>query len=82
MTSELLTRAISPTHPDKHPPERRELAASVTSELVVLQPFVFPAWKKEQPKPRKPRKATETTIEHPKRRTLEAGAAVSMQRPR
>jgi hypothetical protein len=72
LTSELLTRAISPTHPDKHPPERRELAASVTSELVVLQPFVFPARKKEQPKPRKPRKATETTIEHPKRRTLEA----------
>jgi hypothetical protein len=25
LTSELPTRAISPTHPDKHPPERREL---------------------------------------------------------
>jgi len=66
LTSELLTRAISLTHPDKHPPERRELATSITGELTVLQPFVFPALKKEQPKPSKPSKATETTIEHPK----------------
>jgi hypothetical protein len=50
LTSELLTRALSLTHPDKHPPERRELAASVTGELAALKPFVFPA-KKKEPEP-------------------------------
>ena len=60
LTSELLTRAISLVHPDKHPPERRELAASVTGELTALQPFVFPAKKKEPEPPSKPRKATKS----------------------
>jgi hypothetical protein len=60
LTSELLTRALSLTHPDKHPPERRELAASVTGDLATLKPFVFPAKKKEQPQPSKPRKPTES----------------------
>ena len=64
LTSQLLTRAISLTHPDKHPPERRELAASVTGELTALQPFVFPAPKKEPPEPSKPRKAA-ATIKNP-----------------
>src|SRR5713101_2510924 len=51
LTSELLIRAISLTHPDKHPPERRELAASVTGELAVLKPFVFPTKEKKKPEP-------------------------------
>jgi len=66
LTSELLTRAVSLTHPDKHPPERRELATSVTSELTALQPFAFPAKKTAQPEPSKPRKAPKTTIEYPR----------------
>src|SRR5262245_1786259 len=36
-------------HPDKHPPERRELAKRVTAELLALKPFAFPA---PQPEPR------------------------------
>jgi hypothetical protein len=43
ITSELLADVLQLTHPDRHPPERRELAKRVTQELVALQPFVFPA---------------------------------------
>lgn len=43
ITSEILTDALSLTHPDRHPPERRELAQRVTQELLGLRPFVFPA---------------------------------------
>jgi hypothetical protein len=51
LTSELLNEAIALTHPDKHPPERREQATRVTQELTNLKPFVFPA---PQPKPPPP----------------------------
>ncbi|MCZ6604845.1 MAG: hypothetical protein O7A03_06835 [Alphaproteobacteria bacterium] len=47
ITTELLTDAISLTHPDRHPPEREELARRVTQELVDLKPFAFPAPKPE-----------------------------------
>ncbi len=43
LTSEILTEALRLTHPDVHPPERRELANRVTRQLLALQPFVFPA---------------------------------------
>jgi hypothetical protein len=48
LTSELLADAIKLAHPDHHPPERQQLAHSVTQRLLALQPFVFPAPK---PKP-------------------------------
>jgi hypothetical protein len=48
LTSELLADVIRLTHPDQHPPERKELAERVTKGLLQLQPFVFPAPK---PKP-------------------------------
>jgi hypothetical protein len=48
ITSELLADVLQLTHPDKHPPERQELAKRVTQELLALKPFVFPAPK---PKP-------------------------------
>jgi hypothetical protein len=51
ITTELLAEVLQLTHPDKHPPERRELATRVTQELLALQPFVFPAPK---PKPVRP----------------------------
>jgi hypothetical protein len=51
LTSELLANALQLTHPDHHPPERRELAQRVTAQLLALQPFVFPAPK---PKPQEP----------------------------
>ena len=51
ITSELLADTIQLTHPDRHPPERREMAKRVTQELLALQPFVFPAPK---PKPARP----------------------------
>ena len=52
ITSELLTETVELTHPDRHPPERREMAQRVTQELLALKPFVFPAPKPEAPKPR------------------------------
>jgi hypothetical protein len=56
LTSELLADAIRLTHPDQHPPERRELAERVTKGLLALQPFVFPAPKPKpvEPKPAEP----------------------------
>src|SRR5208337_2785280 len=51
LTSELLAEALRLTHPDAHPPERRELATRVSQQLLALQPFVFPA---ETPKPTTP----------------------------
>ena len=61
LTSELLTDALKLTHPDHHPPERRELAQRVTQGLLALQPFVFPA-----PKPGKPASAAKR---HPEARS-------------
>jgi hypothetical protein len=48
LTSELLADVLQLTHPDHHPPERQQLAHSVTQRLLALQPFVFPA---PEPKP-------------------------------
>jgi hypothetical protein len=52
ITSELLADTIELTHPDRHPPERKEMAQRVTQELLALKPFVFSA-----PPPPKPRNA-------------------------
>ena len=53
ITAELLADTLQLTHPDKHPPERRELAQRVAQELLALKPFVFPAPKSEPaPAPR------------------------------
>ena len=57
LTSELLADALRLTHPDRHPPERRELAERVTKGLLQLQPFVFPAPTPEQAEPEKPEQA-------------------------
>ena len=50
ITSELLTDAIRLAHPDRHPPERQEMAKRVTAELLALRPFVFPAPKQRPAK--------------------------------
>ena len=50
LTLELLDDIIRLGHPDRHPPERQDLAKRVTQSLVALRPFVFPA-----PKPKAPR---------------------------
>ena len=55
ITSELLNDTLQLTHPDRHPPERQELAKRVTAELLALKPFVFPAPKPEPPPIYKPR---------------------------
>jgi hypothetical protein len=49
LTSELLVDALNLVHPDLHPPERQELAHRVTSQLLALKPFVFPAPKPAEP---------------------------------
>jgi hypothetical protein len=49
LTSEVLADAVRLTHPDAHPPERRELANRVTEQLLALKPFVFPALKPKPP---------------------------------
>jgi hypothetical protein len=54
ITSELLADALQLTHPDRHPPERRELAERVTQELLALKPFVFPAPEPAEPEPALP----------------------------
>jgi hypothetical protein len=51
ITSELLADTLQLTHPDHHPPERRELANRVTQQLLELKPFVFPAPKPPPPPP-------------------------------
>lgn len=42
ITTELLSDILQLTHPDRHPPDRRELAKRVTQDLLALKPFVFP----------------------------------------
>ena len=54
LTTELLKNTLRLTHPDHHPPERRELATRVTGELRALEPYVFAA-----PKPLEPASRTE-----------------------
>jgi hypothetical protein len=55
ITTELLEDTVQLTHPDRHPPERRDLAQRVTSELLRLRPFTFPARKPEPSPPPAPR---------------------------
>ena len=55
ITSELLADTIQLTHPDKHPPERRDAAKRVTQELLALKPFVFPAPKAKPATAKMPR---------------------------
>jgi hypothetical protein len=47
ITAELLDDTLQLTHPDRHPPERRDLAKRTTQALLALKPFVFPAPKPE-----------------------------------
>jgi hypothetical protein len=54
ITSELLADIMRLVHPDKHPPERRELAMRVTQELNALKPYVFPKPKPQPPEERAP----------------------------
>jgi hypothetical protein len=54
MTSELLADALQLAHPDRHPPERRDLATRTTQQLLALQPFVFPAPKPKPVQPAEP----------------------------
>src|SRR5688572_14380209 len=42
LTAELLVEALSLTHSDRHPPERREQAQRVTIELLALKPYAPP----------------------------------------
>jgi hypothetical protein len=51
LTSELLTDVLTLIHPDHQPPERRELAQSITTRLLSIKPFVFPEWKKKLESP-------------------------------
>ena len=57
LTSEILAGALRLTHPDVHPPERRDLANRVTAQLLALQPFVCPAIKPKPVAPDDPRNA-------------------------
>jgi len=70
LTSELLKDTLSLVHPDKHPPERRELAQRVTQRLLALKPFVFPA-------PPKPKPVEPATAKPHKRSEDETDAAPS-----
>lgn len=54
LSLELLQDALALTHPDKHPPERADLAHRVTAELNALKPYIRPAPKPEPPPPPKP----------------------------
>jgi hypothetical protein len=51
LTRELLIEVLALTHPDKHPPERTELATRVTAELNALKPYVPDAPKPKPPPP-------------------------------
>lgn len=67
LTSELLDATIALTHPDKHPPERKDEANRVTQDLLALKPFVFPAVKKpERPEPAKPKPANDACSKSPR----------------
>jgi hypothetical protein len=46
---ELLKDAVTLTHPDRHPPERKDFAGRVTAELLALEPYVAP---KPPPRPK------------------------------
>jgi hypothetical protein len=45
LCTELLEDALRLTHPDRHPPERAELAHRVTQGLLALRPYVLPRCK-------------------------------------
>jgi hypothetical protein len=69
LTSELLADTLQLTHPDRHPPERRELAQRVTQELLDLKPFVFPAPKPKTPPP--PRNGSEASRRETRKEPLQ-----------
>ena len=73
LTSELLADILQLTHPDHHPPKRRDLARRVTQGLLALKPFVFPEPKPEpvEPAPAEP-KASEPTEHNPTSQESEA----------
>lgn len=57
---ELLNDAIRLTHPDRHPPERADLAQRVTEGLLALRPFTLPREKRRdvgKPTPSVPKTA-------------------------
>jgi hypothetical protein len=58
LTTELLADLLQLVHPDRHPPNLKQLATRVTQDLLELKPFVFPAPKPGpedlEPKPMKP----------------------------
>ena len=64
ITAELLADTIQLTHPDKHPPEREEMAKRVTQELLALKPYVFPAPKPEPATKLRSRNAFVKVIQH------------------
>jgi hypothetical protein len=43
LTPQLIDDAVKLTHPDVHPPERREVAHRTTQAVLALKPYVFPA---------------------------------------
>ncbi len=53
LTKELLLQTIQLTHPDRHPPERQDMAREVTQKLTAMQPFVLPE-EKERHTPKRP----------------------------
>jgi hypothetical protein len=69
ITTELLADTLQLTHPDKHPPERQELATRVTQELLALKPFVFP---KPVPPPAQPPTPRDASVNVPGRNFEEA----------
>ncbi|MDX1072376.1 hypothetical protein GOL32_28285 [Sinorhizobium medicae] len=58
LSLELLNETLRLTHPDMHPPERKEKATEVTQKLLALKPFVFPEPKPEPAQPMKPNDAS------------------------
>jgi hypothetical protein len=69
LSKELLEEAVTLTHPDRHPPERQELASRVTADLLALRAFV-------KPKPSPP------VVETPKRKLPVDGNAEPSRQPR
>jgi hypothetical protein len=67
LSSELLADTLQLTHPDHHPPERKELAYRVTQGLLALKPFVFPAPKPEPMEPKTPDYPADADVGFPPR---------------
>jgi hypothetical protein len=52
LDAELLRDALALTHPDRHPPERADMATRVTAALSALKPLVKPRQPPPEPAPR------------------------------